>query len=51
MCGAASTKECMKNHKRGKRNLHAEKGFYERLEGMNLDPRLRKLIHKYLEAL
>ena len=37
----------MRKQDKGKSNLHAEEDFVEELEGMNLDPRLSKLIHKY----
>ena len=37
----------MKKLEKGKSNLHAEEDFSEKLESMNLDPRLSKLIQKY----
>ena len=37
----------MKKLEKGKSNLHAEEDFVEKLESMNLDPRLSKLIQKY----
>ena len=37
----------MKKQEKGKSNLHAEEDFVEKLESMNLDPRLSKLIQKY----
>ena len=40
----------MKKQEKGKSNLHAEEDFVERHEGMNLDPRLSKLIQKYQEV-
>ena len=40
----------MKKQEKGKSNLHAEEDFVEKLESMNLDPRLSKLIHKYQEV-
>ena len=40
----------MKKQEKGKSNLHAEEDFVEKLESMNLDPRLRKLIQKYQEV-
>ena len=38
-----------KQHKE-RSNLHAEENISEKLESMNLDPRLSKLIHKYREV-
>ena len=40
----------MKKQERGKSSLHAEEDFVEKLESMNLDPRLSKLIQKYQEG-
>ena len=40
----------MKKQQKGKSNLHAEEDLVEKLESMNLDPRLRKLIQKYQEV-
>ena len=40
----------MKKQEKGKSNLHAEEDFVEKLERMNLDPRLSKLIQKYQEV-
>ena len=40
----------MKKQEKGKSNLHAEEDFVEKLESMNLDLRLRKLIQKYREV-
>ena len=37
----------MKKQEKGKSNLHVEEDFAEKLESMNLDPCLSKLIHKY----
>ena len=37
----------MKKQEKGKSNLHAEEDLVEKLESMNLDPRLSKLIQKY----
>ena len=37
----------MKKQEKGKSNLHAEEDFVVKLESMNLDPRLSKLIQKY----
>ena len=38
---------CIKKQDKGKSNLHAEEDFSEKVESMNLDPRLNKLIHNY----
>ena len=40
----------MKKQKKGKSNLHAGANFAEKLESMNLDPSLSKLIQKYHEG-
>ena len=40
----------MKKQEKGKSNLHTEEDFVEKLESMNLDPRLSKLIQKYQEV-
>ena len=40
----------MKKQEKGKSNLHAEEDSSEKLESMNLDPRLSKLIQKYHEV-
>ena len=40
----------MKKQEKGKSNLHAEEDFVEKLESMNLDPRLSRLIQKYQEV-
>ena len=40
----------MKKQKTGKSNLDAEKDFVEKLESMNLDPRLSKLFQKFHEV-
>ena len=39
-----------KKQDKGKSNLRAEEDFPEKVESMNLDPRLTKLIHKYQEV-
>ena len=39
----------MKKQEKGKSNIHAEEDFVEKLESMNLDPRLSKLIQKFAE--
>ena len=41
------TMGCMKKQEKGKSNLHTEEDFPEKLESMNLDPCLSKLIEKY----
>ena len=40
----------MKKQEKGKSNLHAEEELAEKLESMNLDPRLSKLNQKYQEV-
>ena len=40
----------IKKQEKGKSNLHAEEDSVEKLESMNLDPRLSKLIRKYQEV-
>ena len=40
----------MKKQEKGKSNLLAEGDFVEKLESMNVDPRLSKLIQKYQEV-
>ena len=40
----------IKKQEKGKSNVHAEEDFFEKLESMNLDPRLSKLIQKYQEV-
>ena len=40
----------IKKQDKGKSNLCAEEDFSEKVESMNLDPRLTKLIHKYQEV-
>ena len=44
------TMERIKKQEKGKSNLHTEEDFVEKLQKMNLDPRLSKLIQKYVEA-
>ena len=41
----------IKKQDKEKSNLLAEEDFSEKVESMNLDPRLTKLIHKYQEIL
>ena len=45
------TLRCMTKQEKGKSNLHADQDFPEKLESMNPDPRLSKLIQKYQEFL
>ena len=40
----------MKKQEKGKSNLRAEEDFVDKLESMNLDPRLSKLVQKYREV-
>ena len=40
----------IKKQEKGKSNLHAEEDFVEKLESMNRDPRLSKLIQEYHEV-
>ena len=40
----------IKKQDKGKSNLRAEEDFSEKVESMNLDPCLTKLIHKYQEV-
>ena len=40
----------IRKHDKGKGNLRAEEDFSEKVESMDLDPRLTKLIHKYQEV-
>ena len=46
----AETMGRMKIQEKGKSNLHAEEDFVEKLESMNVDPCLSKLIWKYQEV-
>ena len=41
----------MKKQEKGKRNLHAREDFVEKMESMNLDTRLSKLIQKYQDVI
>ena len=43
------TMGCMRKQEKGKSNLHAEEDVSQKLESMNLDPCLSKLIQKYQE--
>ena len=46
----AETAERQKRKEHGKNNLHAEEDFLQKLESLNLDPRLRKLLITYEEV-
>ena len=47
----AETADRQKKKKHGKSNLHAEEDFLQKLESLNLDPRLKKLLMTYEEVL
>ena len=46
----AKTADRQKKTERGKSNLHAEEGFEQKIESVNLDPRLKKLLLTYEEV-
>ena len=46
----AETADRQKKQEHGKRNLHAEEDFLQKIESPNLDPRLKKLLLTYEEA-
>ena len=46
----AETADWQKRKKHGKSNLHAEEDFRQKLESLNLDPRLKKLLITYEEV-
>ena len=46
----AETADQQKKKEHGKRNLHAEEDFLQKLESLNLDPRLKKLLITYEEV-
>ena len=46
----AETTDRHKKKERGKSNLHAEEDFLQKLESLNLDPRLKKLLMTYEEV-
>ena len=46
----AETADRQKKKEHGKSNLHAEEGFLQKLESLNLDPRLKKLLITYEEV-
>ena len=43
----AETADRQKKKERGKSNFHAEEDFLQKMESLNLDPRLRKLLLTY----
>ena len=46
----AETADRQKKKEHGKRNLHAEEEFLQKIESLNLDPRLKKLLLTYEEV-
>ena len=46
----AKTADRQKKKEHGKSNLHAEEDFLQRVESLNLDPRLKKLLLTYDEV-
>ena len=46
----AETADRQKKKEHGKINLHAEEDFLQKLESLNLDPRLKKLLITYAEV-
>ena len=46
----AETADWQKKKEHGKSNLHAEEDFLQKLESLNLDPRLKKLLLTYEEV-
>ena len=46
----AETADRQKENERGKSNLHAEEDFWQKIESLNLDPRLKKLLPTYEEV-
>ena len=46
----AQTVDRQKKKEHGKSNLHAEKDFLQKIESLNLDPRLKKLLLTYEEV-
>ena len=46
----AETADWQKRKEHGKSNLHAEEDFLQKLESLNLDPRLKKLLLTYEEV-
>ena len=46
----AETADRQKKTEHGKSNLHSEEGFLQKIESLNLDPRLKKLLLTYEEV-
>ena len=46
----AETADRQKKKEHGKSNLHAEEDFLQKLESLNLDPRLKKQLITYEEV-
>ena len=46
----AETADQQKKDERGKSNLHAEEDFHQKIESLNLEPRLKKLLLTYEEV-
>ena len=46
----AKTADRQKENERGKSNLHADEDFWQKMESLNLDPRLKKLLLTYEEV-
>ena len=46
----AETADRQRKKQHGKSNLHAEEDFLQKLESLNLDPRLQKLLITYEEV-
>ena len=46
----AETADWQKKKEHGKSNLHAEEDFLQKIESLNLDPRLKKLLLTYEEV-
>ena len=46
----AETADRQKKKKHGKSNLHAEEDFLQKIESLNLDSRLKKLLQTYEEV-
>ena len=46
----AETADRQKNKEHGKHNLHADEDFLQKIESLNLDPRMKKLLLTYEEV-
>ena len=46
----AETADQQKKKEHGKSNLHAEEGFMQKIESLNLDPRLKKMLLNHEEV-